>query len=105
MSITKLRVNDSFTAYVPVLNALEPFVTSGSLRGVREFEGTGQLPAEHRDAVRAATVDYVVYSYATPIAWHDTVTGWTMPKERYSVTTSKQQGRIAPALARIGATV
>jgi hypothetical protein len=42
-------------------------------------------------------IDYVVFSYATPIAWH-TPGGWTVPVDRYSVTTSKHQGRVRPAV-------
>jgi len=44
------------------------------------------------DADKQGCSFYVVYSYGTPIAW-----AWgnhvTIPEERYSVTTSKQQGK------------
>lgn len=65
--------------------------SSGSLRGEPgRATFTGYLPAEHRDAVRAAT--YVVYSYSTPIAWRNAAGQWTCPEVRYSATTSKHQG-------------
>lgn len=58
----------------------------------------GELPTYCRrhlemdkwDADKQGVPFYVVYSYSTPIAW-----AWgvhvTIPEERYSVTTSKQQ--------------
>lgn len=35
-------------------------------------------------------VDYVVWSYATPIAWH-TPEGWVVPPVKYSPTTTQHQ--------------
>ena len=75
------------------------FRTGGSMRGEAAPYGAGtlgRLPAEYHASACAA--DYVVYSYATPIAWHGP-DGWVMPDESYSVTTSKQQGRIRTALS------
>jgi len=71
--------------------------------GVRaDVAGTGQLPAEHVTALRAATAPtYVVYSYRTPIAWHTVGAGWTQPTERYSVTTSNHQGIVAGAVPSV----
>jgi hypothetical protein len=70
----------------------------------------GRLPAEYHASARRA--DYVVWSYATPIAWHVPASdhlmpegstayagGWIMPDQSYSVTTGKQQGRIRTALS------
>ena len=56
----------------------------------------GQSPYDLRSSER---IDYVIYSYATPIAWRYAETGkWFVPSDRYSVTTSKQQGRVSTAL-------
>lgn len=74
--------------------------SNGSVRGTRDFSGVGRLPSEYVEMIRAALdagrVRYVVYSYATPIAWVEAgVTGepvWIVPDTRYSVTTSKHQG-------------
>jgi hypothetical protein len=95
-----LTINGIWTQYVKPLRNREPFRTHGSLRGAPVTCGaeTGRLPRQYHDSVRAA--DYVVWSYATPIAWHGP-DGWVMPDETYSVTTSKQQGRIATALSVI----
>jgi len=43
-------------------------------------------------------VDYVVYSYGTPIAWH-TAEGWYVVKQKFSVTTSKHQNYVRRAIA------
>lgn len=80
--------------------------STGSLRGEPCRYGptsTGRLPAglsrrdyEH-DVHRSA---YVVMSYATPIAW---LSGgmWVVPDVAYSHTTSRQQGMILVALAKL----
>lgn len=57
----------------------------------------GQLPPEYlRQILRA---DYVVYSYQTPIAWHNRDGQWVQPDVKYSPTTTKHQGKIAVALS------
>lgn len=78
-----------------------PFAThTGSLSGLFTLGApynTGYLPDEHRHDLReawehAGTDLFVVYSYGTPIAWHDGER-WTRPAVKYSVTTSRHQGR------------
>lgn len=68
--------------------------------------GLGQLPEEWRQVFKSQNVDYVVFSYATPIAWHVTGlgewNGWVIPDVRYSVTTSRHQGFARVALAIAG---
>jgi hypothetical protein len=52
---------------------------------------TGRMPREHAADLRAAeVVDYVVWSYATPIGWHDEH-GWHVPATTYSPTTTQHQ--------------
>lgn len=68
----------------------------------------GQLPypsvyaADLNVGEPGETLDYVIFSYHTPIAWRDTsesgVSHWVIPPVKYSVTTSKQQGRVKTAL-------
>lgn len=77
---------------------LTPFAAN-STRGdfVSGYVTTGILPAEWADALRsdiANRIDraFVVYSYATPIAWWTDTAGWVIPEVRYSVTTSRAQG-------------
>ena len=61
-----------------------------------------QLPREFHGAVGEAS--YVVFSYATPIAWRNAGGGWTCPDVNYSRSTSAQQGKIATAVAWLNAT-
>ena len=42
--------------------------------------------------------DYIVYSYATPIAWFKNGE-WQLPNHKYSVTTSKHQSIVRKAIA------
>jgi hypothetical protein len=93
----KLTINGLWTQFVAPLRDLEDFTTHGSLRGLKGGAGyTGQLPYGHWGSAQSA--QYVVYSYNTPIAWLDRAGFWQMPAVKYSVTTSKSQGRILTAL-------
>jgi hypothetical protein len=78
--------------------------THGSLRGEPVTDGSidhGRLPADWSRTLTARRhlVDYVIRSYATPIAWHDLEAGWIIPAEHYSVTTSKHQSLIRSAVS------
>lgn len=44
-------------------------------------------------------VDYVVYSYGTPIAWHTEADGWYVVEQKFSVTTSKHQNYVRRGIA------
>jgi hypothetical protein len=115
---TKLTINGSWTQFVPKLRSLSDFTTHGSLRGTDAVGGTyGQLDRIYWDSVDFS--HYTVYSYNTPIAWFvssalhtpknqsncdviETTGGyWVVPNDKYSVTTSKSQGRINTALSVI----
>jgi hypothetical protein len=104
VSTTKLTINGSWQQFIEPLKNLQPFTTYGALRGNYYPNGApttyGRLPdGSWRFAERAAFIIYVVWSYETPIAWFDCGRGWAYPPERYSVTTSKHQGRIFAALS------
>jgi hypothetical protein len=73
----------------------EPFVGPSSRGGAMQDvgHGTGYLPSEHAEAMRAQNPSYVVKSYNTPIAWHGDE-GWIVPDVKYSRTTSRMQGNI-----------
>lgn len=54
------------------------------------FAGTGALPSRLSYLFRyVPTIDRVIYSYATPIAWRDRGV-WIVPNVRYSATTSSK---------------
>ena len=44
------------------------------------------------------SIDYVVMSYRTPIAWHS-AEGWYVVAQKFSVTTSKHQNYVRRAIA------
>jgi len=89
-----------YTQVALKLRFLTPFRTHGALRGDTFAYGTGRLPADWRNTftARNGVIDYVIYSYQTPIAWHDKESGWIVPDESYSVTTSRHQGTVRAAL-------
>lgn len=103
----RLTINrTSWIEFRDALAALTPFRTSGNLFGTAgPVYDTAWLPDPYRSEYRERRefIDYTVVSYATPLAWHDTERGWIMPDVRYSVTTSKAQGRIRPAVAALNA--
>lgn len=102
----QLTINrTSWTEFKRVLDAREPFTTYGNLRGEPDTFDTGRMPEPYRSEYneRRDFIDYTVLSYSTPIAWHDIERGWVMPNTRYSVSTSKAQGRILPAVVRLNA--
>lgn len=102
----RLRVNGSFQKFREVLEDRVPFSTSGNLRGVLRPEPgePGELVDDTRILWNADRfmVDYVVYSYNTPIAWHVSgvsyVDEWVFPQNVYSRTTSRHQEKILGAL-------
>ena len=62
----------------------------------------GLMDGEVRDRwyadVASEQITYVVFSYATPIAWHRKDTGWTVPSQKYSATTSRHQSIVQMAV-------
>jgi hypothetical protein len=62
--------------------------------------GRGRLDDEETSKMLsvADTIDYVVFSYDTPIAWHSEE-GWYVVEQKFSVTTSKHQNYVRRAIA------
>lgn len=88
---------------------------SASLTG-RSFKSVyphhGRMSGHDEDVFRghraAGAITYVVYSYSTPIAYRisvmvlgENVNEWIVPDHKYSVTTSKHQGKVRTALSQI----
>lgn len=95
-------VTNRRTAPAAIADRLQ-FRNSGGTFYSSEWPAThGQLPQEYSDALtaglRAGTVDYVVMSYRTPIAWTGTG-GTVIPAVRYSPTTSGHQSIARVALS------
>jgi hypothetical protein len=72
---------------------------ASALSGNLDYSGTGRLNDEEMAILGKAmgTLDYLVYSYGTPIAWH-TAEGWYVVEQKFSVTTSKHQNYVRRAI-------
>jgi hypothetical protein len=104
-TIARLTTRSGWWKYVDVLKNRQPFTTAGALRGAPAtgHESTGRLPEDWRRLYRTGS-DYTVWSYGTPIAWHRPADDiWITPDERYSVTTSRHQSKIATAISQLQA--
>lgn len=72
---------------------------------IAELSNSGQSWSNHSKSLRGTpsysfntnnddvSGDYWIYSYSTVIAWHD-ADGWHRNPRKYSVTTSKHQGKL-----------
>lgn len=82
----------------------ETFDTYGSLRGERRNPAdnrfsvwdSGRLSGRDLEQFRTdlPVIDYIVFSYATPIAWTTTDGRVHKVTQKFSVTTSKHQGNL-----------
>lgn len=93
-------------AWTNTLFSLRSFITGGSFYGRRRHPDSARmaLPVHHRlggddlgqwrDDNEECLIDYVVYSYSTPIAWHRSGLGWYIVDQKFSPTTSKHQSII-----------
>lgn len=100
-----LRAKAAF--YAPMITGHRPFVLDADMRGeVRTGEITfGRLSRDWVNLLTARREDitYVVYSYSTPIAWHDSDAGtWVVPSEEYTPITRRHQTVVRMALAESG---
>ncbi len=101
----------SWQDFRDALSTLEPFRTHGQLWGTEGayLSTPGRLPepwlALYRRSWRDESIDFLVYSYNTPIAWHHAPTDtWIAPLVYYSTTTSRHQNKIFAAIEAIPAT-
>lgn len=90
------------------INAREAFKTSGEFKGevptLTLFDRpSGRLRGDELDAFRAdqREMDYIVYSYATPIAWHTKAGEWFVVARSFTATTGRHKSAV---LAGIGYT-
>lgn len=63
---------------------------NGSITGRRGLDGFGQLNPDASTRALLRSAEFVIYSYATPIAWRSG-DQWVISRERYSRTTSRHQ--------------
>ena len=66
---------------------------ASALMGTFAHIGAGRLQGKELATYEADRVgiDFIVYSYGTPIAWHTLNFGWYVVEQKFSVTTSKHQ--------------
>lgn len=91
--------NSDAVDYIP---NLKPFRNStGSFVGQTYPIGFGRLSEKWRarlsDTHMTFGIEYIVYSYATPIAWYADGQ-WEMPYAKYSATTSRHQSIVMQAI-------
>jgi len=87
----KVSQSDS-ERFIRVFDAFEASAMSGEAN-VSRYAPAGRLDAEYLHLWRWMDHAYVVWSYATPIAWADeTADGWTytVPPDTYSMTTASK---------------
>ena len=90
------------------LLARESFRTNGALKGVAKPEcfDFGKMGVRDYGFLRSDQdfygIDYVIYSYTTPIAWLRGDGSWFMPEAGYSVTTKRHKATIRAAIAETG---
>lgn len=74
--------------------------TASALSGSRYSLGSGRLNGEEDSKFCSSVnaMDFIVYSYSTPIAWH-TPEGWYVVEQKFSVTTSKHSNYVRRAIA------
>ena len=86
------------------LLALESFKTNGALKGVAkpEWIDFGKMRVWDNALLysdqNSYGVDYVIYSYSTPIAWLRGDGNWFMPVAGYSPITTRHQNTIRAAI-------
>lgn len=79
-----------------LIRNLQPF-TGSNFHGTTSFEGYGRMDRSLGHAFAVESADYIVYSYATPIAWH-LAGSWVMPHTKFSVTTTRHQSYVRRAI-------
>lgn len=104
MTAKRVAIRDA----APAIAERLPFRTYGSLRGdcppedAMTHHDLGRLDRDHGNRLMldylSKRLTFVVYSYATPIAWHRDDVGWYVPDERYSRTTSRHQSLVRQAV-------
>lgn len=81
----------------------EDFKNGASLYGKSvDDHGSGRMYPDSREAFYADLTaarakglkTYVVASYGTPIGWHVEGTGWNIPDDKYSATTTNHQSNL-----------
>jgi hypothetical protein len=75
--------------------------TASAMSGTRDIMSEGRLSGAdcERYYQDRQIIDFVVYSYHTPIAWHREGLGWYIVGQKFSQTTSKHQNAVKRAVS------
>lgn len=99
----RYRINtDSWQVLFDILSGTPDDFTAGCMRGVsgHYLHSAHWLSEDWAARYKADDVQYTIYSFDTPIAWlSDGV--WTVPDVKYSVRTSKHQGKVRMAVGEL----
>lgn len=100
----KLSINGDGRAIAARIARLESFTTHGNMFGERIERAAGMYATSYSGWLRGSaydrwqadreTIDYVVWSYSTPILWH-AADGWVRIGHSFSAASSKHQSRAA----------
>jgi len=73
--------------------------TASAMTGTRDIMSEGRLSGADCEKYYEdrRVIDFVVYSYHTPIAWHREGLGWYIVGQKFSQTTSKHQNLVRRA--------
>lgn len=71
---------------------------TGRPAGIAHYLERGSLPEPYRNEFTYSTVNYVIMSYGTPIAWRRVDGTWRMPLVTYSLTTTGHQNLVRELL-------
>jgi hypothetical protein len=85
-----LKSNHDYATIIHAIKNGREFSNSGrTLRGVPYFDGGGRYFSPNEYSL--VTSKYVIYSYATPIAWLLSDGSWYYNNDEYSRTTTSHQ--------------
>jgi hypothetical protein len=92
------RISSRSREVAEAIRDREPFETYGALKATRQqgYAQSGRLGGDDLEAFNRdnGSITYVVWSYATPIAWVTDDSRIHKVAQRFSVTTSKHQGKL-----------
>lgn len=102
---TRLALRDGWWTIGPYILRGDNFTAANMSGEATEYARQGRLPNDWWQVLKPQQgfgLDYVVWSYWTPIAWHNGDTQvWTIPDVSYSVSTSRHQGIVRAVLGTL----
>lgn len=92
------RISSKSRECAEAIGNREEFITHGALKATRHmgYADSGRLTGSDLDAFKRdqGSLSYVVWSYATPIAWVTDDSRVHIVGQKFSRTTSQHQGKL-----------